>query len=233
MAPRKTILVVDDEPDLVEVVRYNLEGRGFRVVTAATGEEALRAVRRHRPDLVVLDVMLPDRFGTEVCRTLRAEPRTRELPILFLSARTEEVDRVVGLELGADDYVTKPFSPRELVLRVEAILRRTAAAAGDAAAGELAAGPIRLDPEAHRAWVGEREVTLTATEFRLLETLLRHPGRVFSRDQLLDRVWGITAEVTTRTVDTHVNRLRDRLGEAAAWVETVRGVGYRIRPEGG
>ncbi|RMF81353.1 MAG: response regulator, partial [Nitrospirae bacterium] len=130
MAPRKTILVVDDEPDLVEVVRYNLEGRGFRVVTAATGEEALRAVRRHRPDLVVLDVMLPDRFGTEVCRTLRAEPRTRELPILFLSARTEEVDRVVGLELGADDYVTKPFSPRELVLRVEAILRRTAAAAG-------------------------------------------------------------------------------------------------------
>ncbi len=233
MAPRKTILVVDDEPDLVEVVRYNLEGRGFRVVTAATGEEALRAVRRHRPDLVVLDVMLPDRFGTEVCRTLRAEPRTRELPILFLSARTEEVDRVVGLELGADDYVTKPFSPRELVLRVEAILRRTAAAAGAAATGELAAGPIRLDPEAHRAWVGEREVTLTATEFRLLETLLRHPGRVFSRDQLLDRVWGITAEVTTRTVDTHVNRLRDRLGEAAAWVETVRGVGYRIRPEGG
>ncbi len=168
-----------------------------------------------------------------MCRTLRGDPRTRAVPILFLSAKSEEVDRVVGLELGADDYLTKPFSPRELVLRVGAILRRTAA--GDAAntGSVVASGSIRLDPEAHQVWVAGAEVDLTATEFRLLETLLRHPGRVFSRDQLLDRVWGITAEVTTRTVDTHINRLRDRLGPQAEQVETVRGVGYRLRTKEG
>ncbi len=228
----KTILVVDDEPDLVEVVRYNLEQAHYRVVTAASGSAALKQARKVHPDLIVLDIMLPDLFGTEVCRTLRADARTRAIPILFLSAKGEEVDRIVGLELGADDYLTKPFSPRELVLRVGAILRR-AAAAGDEEGGVVAAGTIRLDPEAHRVWVAGDEVTLTATEFRLLETLLRHPGRVFSRDQLLDRVWGITAEVTTRTVDTHINRLRDRLATEAERVETVRGVGYRLRPEGG
>lgn len=225
----KTILVVDDEPDLAEVVRYNLEQAHYRVVTAASGSAALKQVRKASPDLIVLDIMLPDLFGTEVCRTLRADRRTRAIPILFLSAKGEEVDRVVGLELGADDYLTKPFSPRELVLRVGAILRR--AATGDATTAEsmVTSGAIRLDPEAHQVWVEGAEVDLTATEFRLLETLLRHPGRVFSRDQLLDRVWGITAEVTTRTVDTHINRLRDRLGPQAERVETVRGVGYRLR----
>ena len=226
----KTILVVDDEADLVEVVRYNLEQAHYRVVTAASGSAALKQARKVHPDLIVLDIMLPDLFGTEVCRTLRGDPRTRTIPILFLSARGEEVDRVVGLELGADDYLTKPFSPRELVLRIGAILRRASTTGADGAGG-VTAGAIRLDPEAHRVWVAGEEVTLTATEFRLLETLLRHPGRVFSRDQLLDRVWGITAEVTTRTVDTHINRLRDRLASEAARVETVRGVGYRLRPE--
>jgi len=216
----KTILVVDDEPDLVEVVRYNLEQAHYRVVTAASGSAALRQARKADPDL----------FGTEVCRTLRADPRTRAIPILFLSAKGEEVDRIVGLELGGDDYLTKPFSPRELVLRVGAILRRTTASSGTAGASVVTSGSIRLDPEAHQVWVAGIEVDLTATEFRLLETLLRHPGRVFSRDQLLDRVWGITAEVTTRTVDTHINRLRDRLGAQAEQVETVRGVGYRLRP---
>jgi len=229
----KTILVVDDEPDLVEVVRYNLEQAHYRVVTAASGSAALKQARKASPDLIVLDIMLPDLFGTEVCRTLRADPRTRAIPILFLSAKGEEVDRIVGLELGGDDYLTKPFSPRELVLRVGAILRRTAASDPTAGASVVTSGPIRLDPEAHQVWIAGAEVDLTATEFRLLETLLRHPGRVFSRDQLLDRVWGITAEVTTRTVDTHINRLRDRLGSQAEQVETVRGVGYRLRPADG
>lgn len=225
----KTILVVDDEPDLVEVVRYNLEQAHYRVVTAASGSAALRQTRKASPDLIVLDIMLPDLFGTEVCRTLRADLRTRAIPILFLSAKGEEVDRIVGLELGADDYLTKPFSPRELVLRVGAILRRAATGDATVAGSVVTSGAIRLDPEAHQVWVEGAEVDLTATEFRLLETLLRHPGRVFSRDQLLDQVWGITAEVTTRTVDTHINRLRDRLGPQAERVETVRGVGYRLR----
>ncbi|NCO58225.1 MAG: response regulator [Deltaproteobacteria bacterium] len=228
----KTILVVDDEADLVEVVRYNLEQAHYRVVSAASGAVALTQARKAKPDLIVLDIMLPDLFGTEVCRTLRGDARTRAIPILFLSAKGEEVDRIVALELGGDDYLTKPFSPRELVLRVGAILRRTAEGEADAAT-VVEAGAIRLDAGAHRVWVAGAEVALTATEFRLLETFLRQPGRVFSRDQLLDRVWGITAEVTTRTVDTHINRLRDHLGEQAERVETVRGVGYRLRPEGG
>lgn len=229
----KTILVVDDEPDLVEVVRYNLEQAHYRVVTAASGAAALNQVRKANPELLVLDIMLPDLSGTEVCRTLRGDPRTRAIPIIFLTAKVEEVDRVVGLELGADDYLTKPFSPRELVLRVGAILRRAAGRDAEGGAGVVEVAQIRLDPDSHQVWVAGAEVNLTATEFLLLETLLRHPGRVFSRDQLLDRVWGITAEVTTRTVDTHINRLRDRLGTQAEQVETVRGVGYRLRPEAG
>jgi len=229
----KTILVVDDEPDLVEVVRYNLEQAHYRVVTATSGSAALKQARKANPDLIVLDIMLPDLFGTEVCRTLRTDPRTRAIPIIFLSAKGEEVDRIVGLELGADDYLTKPFSPRELVLRISAILRRATTSDGEHDTTLVEAGQIRLDADSHQVWVAGTDVELTATEFRLLETLLRHPGRVFSRDQLLDRVWGITAEVTTRTVDTHINRLRDRLGAHAEQVETVRGVGYRLRPEEG
>jgi two-component system phosphate regulon response regulator PhoB len=225
-----TILVVDDEPDLVDVVRYNLEQHHFRVVTAGDGKAGLDLARREHPDLIILDVMLPDAFGTDVCRTLRAESGTRDIPILMLSARGEEVDRVVGLELGADDYVTKPFSPRELILRVNAILRRTAPDEGQPSQ-PLHIGGIHLDPENHQVRINGAAVELTATEFRLLETFLRQPGRVFSRDVLLDRVWGITADVYTRTVDTHINRLRDRLGNEAARIETVRGVGYRLRGE--
>jgi two-component system phosphate regulon response regulator PhoB len=223
-----TILVVDDEPDLVDVVRYNLEQHHFRVVTAGNGKAGLDLARREHPDLIILDVMLPDAFGTDVCRTLRAEHGTRDIPILMLSARGEEVDRVVGLELGADDYVTKPFSPRELVLRVNAILRRADVPEGQTSQ-PLRTGAIFLDAETHEVRIQGVPVDLTATEFRLLETFLRQPGRVFSRDLLLDRVWGITADVYTRTVDTHINRLRDRLGDEAGRIETVRGVGYRLR----
>jgi len=226
--PTQTILVVDDEPDIVDVVRYNLEQHHFRVVTAGDGKRGLEMARREQPDLIILDVMLPDSFGTDVCRTLRAEPATHSIPILMLSARGEEVDRVVGLELGADDYVTKPFSPRELVLRVNALLRRAQPEAAEPSR-PLRVGGIFLDAENHAVQVNGAPVELTATEFRLLETFLRQPGRVFSRDLLLDRVWGITAEVYTRTVDTHINRLRDRLGEEAGRIETVRGVGYRLR----
>jgi two-component system phosphate regulon response regulator PhoB len=220
------ILVVDDEPDLLELVRFQLEQAGFEVETAPDGRIGLEAIRRRRPSLVVLDWMLPDLPGTEVCRQLRADPALRDLPVLLLTAKAEEIDRVVGFELGADDYVTKPFSPRELVLRVQAILRRSA---GDAApAGAIERGPLLLDPERHRCSVEGAEVTLTAKEFRLLEALMTRPGRVLSRQRLLDEVWGTDITVTERTIDTHLKRLREKLGAAGDQIETVRGVGYRF-----
>jgi len=220
------LLVVDDEPDLLELVRVNLANAGFAVTTAATGREALASVRRERPDLVVLDLMLPDMAGTEVCRELRADASTARLPIIMLTARSDEVDRVVGFELGADDYVTKPFSPRELVLRVRAVLRRLAAD-GDAS-DTLAKNDLRLDTARHRCFVAEEEVDLTAKEFELLAHLMSRPGRALTRDQLLDAVWGAEVSVTTRTIDTHLKRLREKLGSAGDLIETVRGIGYRF-----
>jgi two-component system phosphate regulon response regulator PhoB len=220
------ILIVDDEPDLLELVRFNLSQAGFEVETAQGGLEGLEKAHRRRPDLVVLDLMLPDLPGTEVCRRLRNDPELAALPILMLTARSEEIDRVVGLELGADDYVTKPFSPRELMLRVRAILRRTRAEGEPAAV--LRQGALELDPERHRCKVGELEVKLTAKEFELLRTLMERPGRVLTRDRLLDEVWGSDITVTSRTIDTHLKRLREKLGEAGDLVETVRGVGYRF-----
>ena len=220
------VLVVDDEPDLLELVRINLAQAGFEVETAETGEEGLARVRSSRPDLLVLDVMLPDLPGTEVCRRIRAERDLAGLPILMLTARSEEVDRVVGFELGVDDYVTKPFSPRELTLRVKAILRRSGAAPSES--GVLHHGALELDAGRHRCSVDGESVTLTAKEFRLLESLMGAPGRVLSREQLLDRVWGSDITVTTRTIDTHVKRLREKLGRAGDCIETVRGVGYRF-----
>ena len=220
------VLVVDDEPDLLELVRFHLAQAGFEVETARNGREGLEAIRRRRPDLVVLDWMLPDLSGTEVCRQVRADPQLRDLPILLLTAKSEEVDRVVGFELGADDYVTKPFSPRELALRVQAILRR--ASGGPVASEVLARGAITLDTEKHRCSVGDVEVSLTAKEFRLLETLMTRPGRVQSRQRLLDEVWGSDITVTERTIDTHLKRLREKLGVAGDLIETVRGVGYRF-----
>jgi two-component system phosphate regulon response regulator PhoB len=219
------ILVVDDEPDLLELVRVNLRQAGFEVETAETGRAALERLRRSPPDLVVLDLMLPDVSGTEICRRMRADAELAELPIIMLTARADEVDRVVGLELGADDYVTKPFSPRELTLRVRAVLRRRKPAVPSDA---LAHGTLRLDSARHRCFVDDSEIALTAKEFDLLRTLMARPGRVLTRDQLLDEVWGEDIAVTTRTIDTHLKRLREKLGAASELIETVRGVGYRF-----
>ncbi len=234
------VLVVDDEPSLVELVTYNLKRAGYETVTAGDGEEALQVAERENPDLVVLDLMLPKLDGFEVCKALR---QVSAVPIVMLTARTDEVDRVVGLELGADDYVLKPFSPRELVARVKAILRRaaldrqTAGGAperGATAAGgrSIAAGPLLIDPDKHRATVAGQALPLTYTEFKILWTLASSPGRVFERDALLTRVWGEDFFGDARTVDVHVRHLRQKLQEGGAegeFIETVRGVGYRFR----
>ncbi len=220
------ILIVDDERDLLSLVDFNLRQAGFETVLSATGEGAIQAVRRRVPDLVVLDLMLPDVSGTEVCRQLKSDPRTRHVPVVMLTAKSDEIDKVVGFELGADDYVTKPFSVRELALRIHAILRRGDPVASERTRKEL--GPLRIDAEAHRAFVDSAEVTLTALEFRLLSTLIARAGRVQSRDQLLRDVWEMSSELETRTVDTHVKRLREKLGPARDLLETVRGIGYRL-----
>jgi len=220
------ILVVDDEPDLLELVRFNLTQAGFAVDTAAAGREALEKIRRTPPDLVVLDLMLPDLSGNDIARQIRSDAALGELPILMLTAKSEEVDRVVGFELGADDYVTKPFSPRELILRVKAVLRRRSSA--PSASPGLEHGSLRLDPDRHRCFVKDEEVDLTAKEFKLLSTLMSRPGRVLTRERLLDDVWGSEITVTSRTIDTHLKRLREKLGVAGDLIETVRGVGYRF-----
>ena len=220
------ILVVDDEPDLVELVRLTLSQAGHQVDTAASGRQALDALHRQRPDLLILDLMLPDLSGTELCRRIRADRDLAGLPVILLTAKADEVDRVVGFEIGADDYVTKPFSPRELVLRVGALLRRTQAPADPQAVVEH--GPLRLDPARHRCWVEGEEASLTAKEFDLLHGLMSRPGRVLSREALLEQVWGSDITVTVRTIDTHLKRLREKLGAAGDLIETVRGVGYRF-----
>ncbi len=222
----KKILVIDDEPDLRELVRINLDQAGYRVETASSGRDALQALRRSPPDLVVLDLMLPDVSGTELCRKIRSDPALAHIPVIMLTAKAAEVDRVVGFELGADDYVTKPFSPRELVLRVAAVLRRGLADADSEPV--LEHGAIRLDAERHRCMVDGAEAPLTAKEFDLLRELMSRPGRVVTRERLLERVWGSDVTVTPRTIDTHLKRLREKLGSAGASVETVRGVGYRF-----
>ena len=220
------ILVVDDEPDLLELVRFHLTQEGFSVETATTGTDAMAELRRAVPDLAILDLMLPDMAGTEVCRRIRADSRLRSLPVIMLTAKSEEVDRIVGLELGADDYVTKPFSPRELTLRVRAVLRRTSEP--ETTAEILERASLRLDGGSHRCFVNEAEVELTAKEFELLSSLMKRPGRVLSRQVLLDEVWGSSISVTVRTIDTHLKRLRAKLGSAGDLIETVRGVGYRF-----
>jgi len=226
------ILVVDDERDLVNTLEYNLKREGYETRVALTGRDGIELAQQEPlPDLVLLDIMLPDISGWDVCRELRRAERTRRIPVVMLTAKGEEIDRVVGFEVGADDYVVKPFSVRELLLRIKAILRRAEApAAPESTDGGIEFGTLRVDAEAHRVWVDGEEVTLTALEFKLLITLHSRRGRVQSREQLLDEVWGIQASVTTRTVDTHVKRLRQKLGGAAAYIETLRGVGYRFRP---
>ncbi len=222
----ETILVIEDEADVLDLVAYNLKKAGFAVATARDGVTGLQTARNDLPALIVLDLMLPGLEGTELCRQLKADPRTAHIPVLMLTAKAEEVDRIVGLELGADDYVVKPFSPRELVLRIKKILDR---ATGKTAPAEiLKAGDITVDLARHQVTVKNQPVELTATEFKLLATLLQRRGRVQTRDTLLTDVWGYEGDVDTRTVDTHVRRLREKLGKAADSIETVRGVGYRF-----
>jgi len=225
------ILVVEDEADLAELVAYNLQQEGYSVAVARDGAGALSELRRQRPDLVVLDVMLPDISGTEVCRRIRRDAATERLPVVMLTAKGEEVDRIVGFEVGADDYIPKPFSPRELVLRVAAVLRRAAPPVDAVDAEAIEVGALLIDVPRHRVRVSEEDVPLTALEFKLLLDLASRRGRVQTRDALLERVWGYAPGIETRTVDTHVKRLREKLGAASDYIETVRGVGYRMREE--
>jgi two-component system phosphate regulon response regulator PhoB len=218
------VLIVDDDLDIQRLVSYNLSQAGFDVITASSGRKALESIQHQPPDLVILDLMLPDIDGMEVCRTLRQRDSSKRLPIIMLTARGDEVDRVVGFELGADDYVAKPFSPRELVLRVKSIFRRMKEQRSDL----LRVGKIYIYPERRQCFVGTSQVDLTAKEFDLLQALMHGRGNVLSRDVLMDRVWGYHSDAASRTLDTHIRRLREKLGEEGLHIETVRGVGYRM-----
>lgn len=224
---RKTVLIADDEPDVLNLLALNLRKEGFDVLKAEDGARALEIAKAEAPDLIVLDLMMPGMSGLEVTKQLKQSPTTNRIPILMLTARAEEVDRIVGLELGADDYVTKPFSPREIVLRVQAVLRR--AASPDLPREEvLEIGPIKIDRAKHEVRIEGRACDFTATEFKLLSVLMERRGRLQSREVLLNDVWGYESAIDTRTVDTHVRRLREKLGPAADLIETVRGFGYRM-----
>ena len=229
------VLVVEDEDDIRRLIALHLRRAGFEVHEAADGEEGLAQARRVRPRIVLLDWMMPRRPGTEVCSALRADPELSDVYIIMLTARTEEEDRIEGFQVGADDYVTKPFSPKELVLRVQAAARRVARDVADrqtVSTDVLDGGPVTVDLTAYRAYVEGQELDLTATEFRLLTWLVQRKGQLCSRGQLLEEVWELPPTLNTRTVDTHVKRLRQKLGVAADWVETVRGAGYRYKVEG-
>ncbi|WP_045223008.1 response regulator [Desulfonatronum thioautotrophicum] len=221
------ILIVEDEADILQLLEYHLTANGYEVFTATTGLEALKLARRHQPELMLLDLMLPGLDGFEVCRELKHDPHTSSTAVIMLTARGEEVDRVVGLELGADDYVTKPFSPREIVLRVKAVLRRAQHESSPPAVWERKG--LRIEEESHRVFVDGQDTELTATEFKLLTELVHGEGKVMNRDQLLNTVWGYQFSGYSRTVDTHIRRLRKKLGPYAEWVETIRGVGYRFQ----
>jgi two-component system phosphate regulon response regulator PhoB len=224
---KQRILVVDDEPEAVELVEFNLKQAGYAVTTAADGAEALKKARTQTPDLIVLDVMLPEMNGFEICKALRLDPATAKVPIIMLTAKAAEIDRVLGLELGADDYLTKPFSPRELLLRIKKILSRGETA--EKPRDQMRFGDLLIDVPKHLVtWRGKPIDDLTATEFKLLTTLAQRSGRVQSRDQLLRDVWEYDSLIDTRTVDTHMRRLREKLGPAAKHLDTVRGVGYRF-----
>jgi DNA-binding response OmpR family regulator len=223
------ILVVDDEPDALEVLSFKLKESGYAPIFAKDGARAIAAARDERPALIVLDLMLPEVDGLEVCKILRRDPATAMIPIIMLTARAAEMDRVLGLELGADDYVTKPFSPRELVLRIKKLLARAKAA--DEPVVQIRFGELEIDVPRHQVTVGGDALTLTATEFKLLELLARRRGRVQTRERLLQDVWGYENPIDSRTVDTHMRRLREKLGDAARFLETIRGVGYRFTAE--
>lgn len=224
---RGRVLIIEDDKDILTLVAWHLKAADYEVLKAEDGVSGLDTALREKPDLIVLDLMLPGMDGLDVCKTLKRNKDTASTPIIMLTARGEEADRIVGLELGADDYVVKPFSPRELVLRVQAVMRR--AAAPVPAQDVLSVEGIAVEEQAHRVWIDGEEVLLTATEFKLLVELMHNRGRVLTRDRLLDRVWGYQFEGYARTVDTHIRRLRQKLGPYAHLVETIRGVGYRFR----
>lgn len=232
---QERILIVEDEPNILELVAYNLEKEGWTVLKAANGNQGWEAIQAEHPDLVLLDLMLPGMDGMEICRRTRENEATRGIPIIMLTAKSEEVDRVMGLEIGADDYVTKPFSPRELGARIRAVLRRVERLPGDEVKEVIELGPIRIDMRQHKVTVNGEPVELTPKEFDLLHLLVSHPGRAFSREFLLEHLWGYEFFGDTRTVDVHVRRLRQKIEDDPAnphWLETVRGVGYRMLEEG-
>jgi phosphate regulon transcriptional regulator PhoB len=223
---KRKILIVEDDRDIVEMITYNLRADGYEVLSAFTGKDGITLARRERPDLIILDIMLPVMDGFEVCRVLKSTEATACVPIIILSAKSQETDKIVGLELGADDYVTKPFSPRELIARIRAVLRRNQERQPR---GEITRGQMVIDGTKHKVLVRKQEIELTATEFRLLECLAQRPGVVLSRSQLLEAVGGDESMVYDRTVDAHIKSLRRKLGKAKDYIETVRGVGYRFR----
>lgn len=228
-ASGKKILIVEDERDVVDLLTLNLrKAGGFNISIASDGAAGLHRARTEKPAFIILDLMLPKMPGLEVCKILKTDPATRHIPIMMLTAKAEEIDRIVGLEFGADDYVSKPFSPREVILRIKAILRR---GRGEADEEIVNAGGIAIDPVRHQVSVGGKRVHLTSIEFKLLRTLLQRRGRVQARDRLLNDVWGYESVIDTRTVDTHVRRLREKLGKAGDAIETVRSFGYRFREE--
>ncbi len=220
------IYIVEDEPDIRETLKYNFSNEGFKVSTAPDGEEALSNIKKVLPDVLILDLMLPGISGLDVCKSIRADDDIRDMSIIMLTAKGEEIDRVIGFELGADDYVTKPFSVRELILRVKVLLKKQRESLVE---NKLVTfGPIRIDLDAHELKINDKEIVLTALEFKLLQHLVKRKGRVQTREQLLGDVWGYSAEVTTRTVDTHIKRLREKLGNTSDYIQTIRGVGYRF-----
>ncbi|MFL2695566.1 MAG: response regulator [Gammaproteobacteria bacterium] len=222
----RKIYIVEDEPDIREALRYNFSNEGFKVFTATDGEEALSNIKKVLPDVLILDLMLPGVSGIDVCKSIRADDDISDMSIIMLTAKGEEIDRVIGFELGADDYVTKPFSVRELILRVKVLLKKQRESL---VANKLVTfGPIRIDLDAHEIKINDEEIILTALEFKLLQHLVKRKGRVQTREQLLGDVWGYSAEVTTRTVDTHIKRLREKLGNTSDYIQTIRGVGYRF-----
>jgi two-component system phosphate regulon response regulator PhoB len=222
------ILIAEDEADVQDLVSLHLRNAGYMPVNALDGPEAIRRAREDSPSLIVLDIMLSGMNGLEVCKLLKADAATCGIPLIMLTAKAEEPDRIIGLELGADDYMTKPFSPRELVLRIKSVLRRAGPAAAIQESAQLKAGMVAIDRERHLVRVRGKQIELTATEFKLLSLLIERRGRVQSRDGLLNEVWGYESAIDTRTVDTHVRRLREKLGPGADCIETIRGFGYRV-----
>lgn len=222
------VLIIEDEPDIRKTIDYNLSKESFQVVQAGSIAEGEKSISDNSPDVIILDLMLPDGSGLTLCRDIKSDDKTKHIPIILLTAKADEVDRVIGFELGADDYVTKPFSVRELILRVKAILKRGVSESTKEDEAEFIFGELKLNLDAHQVFINDSEIAFTALEFRLLKHLIDRKGRVQTRDQLLEEVWGYSSEVTTRTVDTHIKRLREKLGVTGEYIQTIRGVGYRF-----